>query len=404
MSLKHISILLSMMSALTHSSKAATEPGPADLCRFIGFKDFTGFTTNETMQKAPMLPWPSTAQHGAMRLSGALKATGVSWRGPLQHGVVLLSPVIKAPMDWNELVVSWNADAPVETWLKVETRGIFPDHETKFYTMGIWSRDSVIYPRVSVRRQKDPDGTVQGDTLVLNRPGADVQLRLTLMGPGETLRPQLKYLGLSFLDKRVKLAALPPNRAVWGKIVTTTERSQKSYPQEKGWCSPTSLSMVLTRWSEVLHRPDLNVDVPEVAAGVYDDVFGGTGNWPFNTAYAGSFPGLRAYVARFSDISELEDWIAAGIPVIISARWDLLAPKRKPTGAGHLTVCIGFTKEGDVVINDPATNFKKHQKVRHIYTRQNVIKAWKTSHNTVYLVYPEKTRIPADRFGHWAEP
>jgi hypothetical protein len=214
----------------------------------------------------------------------------------------------------------------------------------------------------------------------------------------------LKFLGLSFLDSHINLAPLPPNHAAWGKIIATPERSQHSYPQERGWCSPTSLSMVLTRWGEVLQRPDLNLDVPEVASRVYDPVFGGTGNWPFNTAYAGSFPGLRAYVARFSDLSEVEDWIVAGLPVILSARWDLLAPGRNPTGSGHLVVCIGFTENGDVVINDPATNFKKGQKVRHIYTRQNVINAWKESNNTVYLVYAETAQVPADRFGHWDKP
>jgi hypothetical protein len=368
MSRKHIFILFLILTALADSPRATAAPSPADQCRFFGINKFTDFT--------------------------AAPSTNAS-------ETVLLSPVIKAPMAWNELVVSWNASLPLQAWLKVEARGVFPGHETKFYTMGLWSRDSSQHPRGSVRGQNDADGTVNDDTLVLIRPGAGTQLRLTLGGPDPALRPQLKFLGLSFLDNRASPAPLPPHRAVWGKIIPTTERSQHSYPQEEGWCSPTALSMVLTRWSEVLHRPDLSRDVPEVAARVYDPVLEGTGNWPFNTAYAGSFHGLRAYVARFSDLSEVEDWIAAGIPVVLSARWDLLAPGRKPTGSGHLVVCIGFTENGDVVVNDPAANPQKGQKVRQIYVRQNVIKAWEKSGNTVYLVYPEKAQIPDDRFGHW---
>jgi hypothetical protein len=54
-----------------------------------------------------------------------------------------------------------------------------------------------------------------------------------------------------------------------------------------------------------------------------------------------------------------------------------------------------------VVINDPATNFLKGQHVRHVYTRENVIKAWRESRNTVYLVYPAGAKLPPDRFGHW---
>ena len=350
MALKHFSILFLTMSALASS--------PAEQSRFIGIKQFTDFTT-ET------------------------------------NGVALLSPVIKAPIDWNELVVSWNVDAPTNGGIKVEARGIFPDYETKFYTMGLWRKDA---ERRSVRRQKDADGTVKQDTLVLNRPGADLQLRVTLD------KAKLKFLGISFLDNRMTLEPLPPNRAAWGKIITTPERAQNSYPQEKGWCSPTSLSMALARWGDVLHRPELDIDVPEVAAGVFDSGFDGTGNWPFNTAFAGSFPGMRGYVTRFSDISELEDWIVAGIPVVISAPWHLLNPGRHDTGSGHLVVCIGFTDTGDVVINDPATNLQKGQKVRHIYTRKNVISAWKESRNTVYLVYPEDAKIPKDRFGQWDKP
>jgi hypothetical protein len=67
-------------------------------------------------------------------------------------------------------------------------------------------------------------------------------------------------------------------------------------------------------------------------------------------------------------------------------------------------VCIGFTENGDVVINDPATNLKKGQHIRHIYARQDVINAWKVNHNTVYLIYPESASPPPDPFGHWDKP
>jgi hypothetical protein len=364
-------LLFLMLTMVSSTTRAASAPGPADQCRFIGLKDFSQFTTALSTNAGEQ---------------------------------ILLSPVIKAPIAWDELIVSWNAETPPGAWLKVEAQGIYPDHKTRFYTMGVWSTDTAKHPRGSVGRQRDADGRVNQDTLVLKKPGPDLQLRVTLAGDGPVAPPRLKFLGISLLDSKASPAPLPADRAVWGKIVETTERSQHSYPQEKGWCSPTSLSMVLSRWGGLLKRPELEVDVPAVAAGVYDPGFHGTGNWPFNTAFAGEFPGMRAYVTRFSDIAELEDWIATGIPVIISAPWHLLLPGRHDTGAGHLTVCIGFTENGDVVINDPATNLQKGQKVRHIYKRENVIKAWKESGNTVYLVYPENTKLPADPYGHWDKP
>ncbi|HEX4121433.1 MAG TPA: peptidase C39 family protein [Verrucomicrobiae bacterium] len=350
-----------MTGVLTIPAEPASEISPADQCRFIGFHKFDDFTTE-------------TATNG---------------------DIVQLSPVIKAPIAWDQLVASW--DVPVMTGaLKVEARGIYPDHETRYFTLGVWSFSA---RRHSLSGQHDVDGNVRTDVLRLRRKGADVQLRLTWSGT----KPDLKFFGLSLLDDQAQPEPQPANRAAWGKIITTPERSQHSYPEEEGWCSPTSLSMVLARWSDVLHRPEMNVDVPQVAAAIHDVNFG-TGNWPFNTAFAGSFEGMRAYVTRFSDISELEDWIVAGIPVIISAPWHLLQPGRSDTGAGHLTVCIGFTPTGDVVINDPATNLQKGQHVRHIYKRENVINAWSKSKNTVYLVYPVGAKIPADRFGHWDNP
>jgi hypothetical protein len=313
---------------------------------------------------------------------------------------ILLSPEIKARIPWNELIVSWNAGAPTGTFIKVEASARLPDHQTEFYTQGNWSPDGKVFPRTSVRGQKDADGNVNTDTLILNQSAGAAQIRVTLGGKNGAM-PKLRFLGLSFSNTKVPPANRPPNHAAWGKTISTPERSQHGYPNERGWCSPTSLSMTLERWADVLHRPEMNLTVPEVAAAVYDPEFGGTGNWPFNAAFAGSFQGMRSYVTRFDDLSEVEDWIVAGIPVILSARWDLLQPGRPRDTAGHLVVSIGFTESGDVVINDPATRLEKGESVRRVYKRENVIRSWAKSHNTVYLVYPESARIPQDRFGHW---
>jgi hypothetical protein len=312
--------------------------------------------------------------------------------------LVLLSPVIASPIDWNQLVVSWNTDVPTGTRLGVEVKPIFSDRsEARFFSMGTWSPDPK--QSSSASKQKDSDGRAETDTLKLSRSASGAQIRLTFDGKDPRIS-MLKFLGLSFCNTNITPAEPTPNKAAWGKIIPTPELSQNSYPQEQGWCSATSMSMVLQRWAGLLHRPEMNLDVPEVAAGVLDTRFG-TGNWSFNCAFAGKFADMRAYVTRFSDISELEDWVVAGIPVIISAPFHLLAPGRHDTGSGHLVVCIGFTETGDVVINDPATNLKKGQTVRHVYKRENVIRAWATSRNTVYLVYPVSAAIPENRLGQW---
>jgi hypothetical protein len=363
---KVLSILL-LLSTLVFSGCKTTSVSPkSNFSRFTGLDDFSKFTSSQNTNGE----------------------------------TVLLSPEIKSPVVWNNLIVSWNADAPAGTFLKIEAGAILSGRRTKFYTLGNWSPDNKIFPRTSVRGQKDKDGKVDTDTLILKESASAAQIRVTLGGANDA-QPTLKFLGISFSNTKLPIAVRSPNRAAWGKIIPTPEHSQHGYPNEKGWCSPTSVSMVLSRWAEILNRPEMNLTVPEVAADVYDDSFAGTGNWPFNTAFAGSFSGMKSYVTRFDDLSEVEDWIATGIPVILSARWDWLKPGRPLDDNGHLIVCIGFTEKGDVVINDPATRLDRGESVRHIYKRADVIHSWTQSHNTVYLVYPVGAKIPANLYGHW---
>ena len=311
---------------------------------------------------------------------------------------VLTSPQIQALIRWDELIVSWNAETPTDTYLRIEARGIYPDHPTKWFTMGLWSADSAKSPRTSVRGQPDADGKVDTDTLVLKRPAEGVQVRVTLAADSKK-KPRLKFLSLSLLDTQATPVPLPPNRAAWGRLVEVPERSQMAYANGSVICSPTTVSMLLAYWSQRLERPGLDQDVPEVVKGVYDPEWGGTGNWVFNTAYAGSFRWMRACTTRLSDVSELEDFVARGIPVGLSLCYNRLRGKsREPSG--HIIVCVGFTEYGDIIVNDPGTS----KRVRKTFPRANLIDAWSYSKNTVYFVYPVNTRLPKDRFGHWESP
>jgi hypothetical protein len=105
---------------------------------------------------------------------------------------------------------------------------------------------------------------------------------------------------------------------------------------------------------------------------------------------------MRAYVSRLSDVSEIEAWIVQGIPVGLSVDYDRLRAKG-PGPNGHIVACVGFTKDGDPIINDPGTS----EHVRKTFPRQNLINAWGCSRNTAYLVYPENAALPEARLAHW---
>ncbi len=317
------------------------------------------------------------------------------------HTITLTSPELEAAIPADEAVVSWNVDAPAGTGIRVEARAYCNNHFTKFYTMGIWSRDAITYPRESVNGQQDADGDVHTDTLALKAPMSRIQVRVTLLGGSNLPPPQLKFLGVSLADTNAKPEPLPPNRAAWGKEVVVPGRTQSGWPGASGWCSPTSTSMALAFWSKRLNRSELDIPVPDAAHSIYDKVYDGTGNWPFNTAFAGSFSGIRAYVTRFSDIRELEDWSAAGLPVVVSVSYDLLLGKAKDADPGHLMVCDGFTATGDIVLNDPAHHPERGEVCRRVFPRANFLRGWGRSHDLVYLIYPEDARVPVDTYGHW---
>jgi hypothetical protein len=308
---------------------------------------------------------------------------------------VLLSPEVRTRITWRELVVSWNADMPEKAGLRVEARPISNGGTTKFYQLGHWSVDPSEFPRESVPGQVDADAQVATDTLILNRASDRVQFRLTLRGPNRS-RVRLKFLGICVTDPDAALEPLPPEKRAWGKVLAVPEKTQMIYPNGNVLCSPTTLSMLLDFWSIQLGRPELKKDVPEVEKAIYDAKWHGTGNWVFNTAYAGSLSGIRGYVTRFSDVAELEAWVSKGLPVGLSLCYNRLRGKgREPSG--HLVVCVGFTETGDVILNDPGTRYN----VRKTFPRKNLIDAWAYSKNAVYLVYPEDTDLPEDRFGHW---
>src|SRR5207248_2899951 len=128
--------------------------------------------------------------------------------------------------------------------------------------------------------------------------------------------------------------------ARWGRILDVPACTQ-SYPDGgEGWCSPTSISMVVGYWAH-----DAGPCEPRVRAavdGVYDWVYDGHGNWPFNTAYAAG-RGLEAYVTRFRSLADAEPWIAAGLADALGALSHSSAGPRRRYGSDPTGVTGGST-------------------------------------------------------------
>ena len=316
-----------------------------------------------------------------------------------------LGPIRESAEPFTELIPSWNAETPTGTWVEIRARVRIDDRWTGWYAFGSWSTDDARGRRESVANQRDDDGRVLTDTLRLRSPAGAYQLALTLYADDPAQPPAvLMAAGLASRPSET-VRDLAADRSTWGTVLEVPERSQMVYPNGGPvWCSPTSTSMVMAYWADRTGTPSLVRPVPEVAAAVYDPVYRGNGNWSFNTAYAAR-DGLTAYVSRMSSVAQLERWIAAGVPIVVSIAWNAgeLPNAAVPSTDGHMLVVVGIDRNGQVVVNDPAADPRLGQSVRRVYDRARFEALWLNhSAGTVYLIHPSTQTAPeADAYGSW---
>lgn len=301
------------------------------------------------------------------------------------------SPEVSVPATFDHAIVSWNASTPPGSYLCTYIQTRINGAWTGWYRMGLWTKDGRPQPRTSFKGQDDEMGRVDTDTLILKKPADAYRVRAELCSVDGRTYPALRLLAVSVADT-TKAPADRPFKAAWGKELAVPELCQLSVEGGNVWCSPTSTAMVLGYWSAKLKRPELKLGITETAKSVYDEAWRGTGNWAFNTAFAGEFSGIRAYVTRFHGVSEIERWIAKGVPVIVSVNYNKLNRRQTEVGMGHLMVIRGFTRQGNVIFNDPWARIEKGQTVRKIFKREDLEYGWlgsNGSHGTVYLIHPD---------------
>lgn len=300
---------------------------------------------------------------------------------------------------FNQAIMSWQANAPSGTWIDVELRAHTGGAWTKWYSLGVWNETGQPFKRHSVDNQGDTYGAVWTDTLAMNASADAIQARITLFTTNQSVTPTLRSYGISF-SNGTEAAGTVPSTGVRSNLAVP-KRSQMVYPDGgEVWCSPTSNSMVLAYWGNVTSNPALVRSVPTVKDGVWDYVYDGGGNWVFNSAYDAS-TGLESKVARMSSMAEIEQWTAAGVPVIISIAYakNELDGTPIPASSGHIIVVRGFDAAGNVLVNDPAQ--PTNDSVAMTYNRYQLEKVWlKYSNGATYLMYPHGWNVPASN-GHW---
>lgn len=191
----------------------------------------------------------------------------------------------------------------------------------------------------------------------------------------EVRAPGVEFNAISFATPVRNVPSMPFMGEA--RILDVPARSQYVVEGERGWCGPTTLSMI-----NAYHG--LDYDVETTARAVFDRAYNGTGNWSFNVAFSGSL-GLRAAVVYLRNLEHAQRLIETGIPVAISYSWskDELPGAPVEHSDGHLVVLCGFTANGDCAVNDPAA-----PNLRVVYPRSAIERIWQRNNGVAYAIAP----------------
>lgn len=348
-----------------------------------------------------------------------------SYRDPhagrtLTQGVATWTgPIIATNLAGRQIIPSWNASTQVGSAVRILLRarssaGVW----SRWFTLGLWassSANATSPTRTSVNSQSDAVARVATDTLVAQTgiTLSHYQLRLELLRTsGTTAMPIVSQLAAVCSTGALSSTPVSPVGVARGLNLAVPAYSQMlhvgHYPAWNGggeaWCSATSTAMILDYWKAgatatetawVRPSPHTNPQVEQVVRGVWDAGYQGTGNWPFNVAYA-SARGLQGFVTRLRSLNEAELFIKAGIPLVVSTSFS----SSQLTGAGfgtngHLMVLRGFDAAGNARVNDPASGLKaSNALVPRTYNRAQFESAWGRTGGTTYVMYPKGRVLP----------
>jgi len=395
-------VVLLAVGAAIQPRQPIQDAAAIQLTRFASAADFANGATSATLLDGDRL----------VLAPGAMSGT---WT----------SPLVQPQASFTRLVASWNADTPADSRIQIDVQPTTTAAESgAWYVLGIWAADDRSVQRTSVAGQSDLLGRVDTDTLYSRGdPFASYLLRVRLeRTSADAPTPSLRMLSASVSDFTYS-AATPTSEPLIGDAVElpvpslSQEIHARQYPRWGGggeaWCSPTSTEMVIEFWGRGPTADDLawidaifaDPSVDFAARATYDAAYRGTGNWPFNTAYAARY-GLDAFVTQLRSLTEAELFIRAGIPLVasIASRPAELSGFLFSGGTnGHLVVIVGFDAAGNPIVNDPAA--WSDATVRRVYDRSQFERVWlRGSGGTVYVIHPPETPLPdrvADATPNW---
>lgn len=311
------------------------------------------------------------------------------------------------------LVPSWSVDTPRGTWALIDVRVRSGSTTGTWDSVARYASGTSHIMRASFSSQTDDLAKLSTDTVLANsgKTFDAWQVRVRLMRHVAVDESPTLYavngIAASYTSRTVGVSTTTMTATKELSVPRSSQMIHRGeYPQWGGggeaWCSPTSTSMVMRYFghgpsaSSYAWSPYADGFVDHAARYTFDYAYDGTGNWPFNTAYAAGYS-LDAFVTRLHNLRDAEAFIKAGIPLVASIAFGRGELDGAPisASAGHLLVIRGFTAGGRVIANDPAAAI--NSTVRRIYSRAQFERAWlKGSGGVVYVLRPTSRDLPPD--------
>lgn len=277
-----------------------------------------------------------------------------------------------------EIVASWQAAAPGASWVETQLSVRMGSSWSPWFSMGRWAFDDQAIKRTSNPHQDNAFSFISVDTWFPHSgdSASAYHLRERLHGSADA-RPTIRQVAAVAFDSQQP--SYHPSRTTMSRTVDLD--------------APGSQQLRSLPPDDVFNRHCRRDGAGDWAAiHTYDESYDGTGNWAFNTAYASHY-GLDGSVRQYDSLVPLEDWVRRGVPAVVSIAWDNTSDNQRmhldgadidATG-GHLIVVRGFTADGSVIANDPAS--PTNAAVRHVYRREQFEFRWQhASAGAVYLI------------------
>ena len=254
---------------------------------------------------------------------------------------------------------------------------------SKWYSFGVFTSNG---KSLSGSSQEDKTGKVAVDILKLKNPCDCFRYKIRLKSSGR-FNPVLKQVAAVYTNTKKaynEKSALKKSFDFKTFKLDVPKISQMAtrFEHSKDICSPVSLVMAMNYYG-------LNEKPLKTASSVYDKTEKIYGNWLFNTQYAATKQ-FYARIKRFNNLNEAENYILKGIPIIASISFTQGKLKKSPikSSKGHLVIIKGFTKKGDILVNDPSA--AEDKTVGKIYDRKEFAEAWlKNKFGSAYIINPK---------------